>query len=315
MGIADARAASVGATVRIRGVVTLTTGLVEPGSAVVADPSGAILVRSTASERLRRGQLVELVGTRSTRSGMASIRLSKPALFLGTQPDPASPHRATGQIREADEAHLVSVRGLVGDGPRRTTGGGLTLTVNDGSGELRVFVAGATGIPPTSLPAGSWVEVRGVVGQQTTGSAPSAGYRLWPRDRADIRVIAPAAVGGGRRATSTGSLTTAPTSDDPDAAPAPTTIRPRLGGAAALAPGFGSGKDVTGGTLGAPRPEELQVPLAISLGGLAGLATLAWRHGTWRRIHATVGESVARRIDGFRTGTHDGEDESYTLAP
>jgi hypothetical protein len=313
--IADARAAAVGATVRIRGVVTLPTGLVEQGSAVVADLSGAILIRTTGQERLRRGQLVELLGTRSTRSGMATLRLGQPATVLGTQPDPAAPTRATGQIREADEALLVVVRGVVGNGPRKTTGGGLTLTVNDGSGEVRVFIAGAAGIPATSLAAGSWVEVRGVVGQQTTGSAPSSGYRLWPRDRTDVRVIAPSAVGGGRRTTTTRSTSGATASEAPELAPPATTVRPRLGRAAALATEVGSGDSMSAESA-APVPGELHVPLAFSLGGLAGLATLAWRHGTWGRLQVEVGDQVRHRVGGLRTGAHDeGEDESYTLAP
>ena len=50
-----------GTRLRIRGVVILPTGLVEEGSAVVADASGAILVRAGSDAgRLRRGELVEL---------------------------------------------------------------------------------------------------------------------------------------------------------------------------------------------------------------------------------------------------------------
>jgi hypothetical protein len=313
--IAEARAASAGVTVRIRGVVTLPTGLVEPGSAVVADPSGAILVRSSSAERLQRGQLVELVGTRSTRSGMATVRLGLAPIVLGTQPDPASPTRATGQIREADEALLVTVRGLVGDGTRRTSGGGLTLTVNDGSGELRVFVASATGISASSLPSGAWVDVRGVVGQQTTGSAPTAGYRLWPRDGADVRVIATAAGSGARRSGTARPVTEAGASGGPeDARAAPLTIRPQLGGAAGVA--TRDLADDAGSETPVPLPSKLHLPLAMSLGGLAGLATLAWRHGTWRRLGVEVNDRVSPRIVGFRAGTHDGrEDDSYTLAP
>jgi hypothetical protein len=314
ISIADVRAASVGATVRIRGVVTLPSGLVETGSAVIADPSGAILVRSSSNlAPLRRGQLVELTGTRSTRSGMASVRISQPALVLGTQPDPVAPSRATGQIREADEALLVVVRGVVADGPRRTSGGSLTLTLNDGSGELRVFVAGATGITAGSLPTASWVEVRGVVGQQTTGSAPTSGYRLWPRDRADVRVIAPASGAGGRPAGTGGTATGPPASAEEEAPPAPITIPPRLGGAAVLLPGVPSS---AGAPASAPLPGELQAPLAVSLAGLAGLATLAWRHGTWTRLHGEVGPRIWQRVAALRTGTNrKKEDESYTLAP
>jgi hypothetical protein len=244
---------------------------------------------------------------------MVSIRLGQPASSLGTQPDPVAPRRATGQVSEADEALLVVIRGLVGDGPRRTSGGGLTLTVNDGSGELRVFVASGTGISAGSLPGGAWVEVRGAVGQQTTGSAPTSGYRLWPRDRDDVRVVAPAPAAGSRR-TTTARPPVSAVGETGEPAPPPMTIRPRLGGTAVLALEVGS--ETAGEPADAPLPRELHAPLAASLGGLAGLAVLAWRHGTWRRLHGEVEPRLGRRLATFRTGTHDeGEDESYTLAP
>jgi hypothetical protein len=311
MAIADARAMAVGTTLRIRGIVTLPTGLVEAGSAVVADASGAILVRTSAEEtRLRRGQFVELTGARSTRSGMASIRLTRPPTVLGTQAEPPAVRRTTGGIREADEALLVIVRGVVRDGPRRTSGGALTLTVNDGGGALRVFVANGTGITTRSLPAGSWVELRGVVGQQTTGSEPNAGYRLWPRDRADVQVLA-AATGSGRgSAGATTTVRAARTGAQPTPPAQPDLTPPRLGGAVTLVPTAGG--SVESAAAAAAPIGELRVPLAAGLGGLAGLLALAWRHGTWGRLQV----EAARRIAILRTGARDEvEDESYTLAP
>jgi hypothetical protein len=308
--ISAARTAASGTRLRIRGVVTLPTGQIEAGSAVVADASGAILVRSGSDgTRLRRGQLVELAGTRSTRSGMASLRLTQPGIVLGTQPDPAAARRATGRILESDEARLVVVRGIVRDGPRRTSGGGLTLTVNDGSGPLRVFVAGGTGISSRSLPSGGWVELRGVVGQQTTGSAPNAGYRLWPRDRADVRLIARPG-GGGGRSTATAASTANPnaTTGEPRPSAAPLlTVKPRLGGVVALAP---NATPTTSPTRGASDLEPIRAPLAAAVGGLAGLLVLAWRNGTWGRLQAEVGQ----RLTTLR-GSDEEEDESYTLAP
>jgi hypothetical protein len=306
--ISAARAAASGTRLRIRGVVTLPTGLIEAGSAVVADASGAILVRSGSDgTRLRRGQLVELAGTRSTRSGMASLRLTQPGSVLGTQPDPAAARRATGRIRESDEARLVVVRGIVRDGPRRTSGGGLTLTVNDGSGPLRVFIAGGTGISSRSLPSGGWVELRGVVGQQTTGSAPNAGYRLWPRDRADVRLIA--RPGGGGRSTATATSTSKPntTVGQPRPSVEPLlTVKPRLGGVVALAP---NSTPTASTTQPASDLEPIRAPLAAAVGGVAGLLVLAWRNGTWGRLRVEVGQ----RVTTLR-GSDEDEYESYTLA-
>ncbi len=270
-------------------MVTLPTGLVEEGSAVVADASGAILVRAGSDDgRLRRGELVELSGTRSTKSGMISLRLSQRAAVIGNQAEPEATRRPTGAVREADEALLVVVRGLVKDGPRRTTGGGLTFALDDGSGPFRVFVSPRTGITIHHLPAGAWVELRGVVGQQTTGAEPNAGYRLWPRDRSDVTVIAGPAPTGPR-----GTTTGTARAPIPKRTPSPEPVvltRPDLQGGISLAP---HGPDVAGAAASAPQvPRPIPVPLAAGLGGLAGLLVLAWRHGTIRRAVAELGGSA-----------------------
>jgi hypothetical protein len=313
VSIARARTAATGTRLRIRGVVTLPSGMVEAGSAVIADASGAILVRTNAaSSRLLRGQLVELSGTRSTKSGMASLRMTAPALVLGTQPEPAAIRRATGAVGERDEATLVIVRGVVRDGPRRTSGGGLTLTVDDGSGPLRVFVAAGTGVSAHAIPAGAWVEVRGVVGQQTTGSAPNAGYRLWPRARADVTVLArPTAAGRTTKATSSAVRRTPPRAT-PGPVPEVILKRPNLGGALAKA----ATTNLGGSAASAPETDlpPVPVPLAACIGGLAGLMVLAWRHGTLRRAAAEVELRAARFRSGAADDSGDEEDESVTLA-
>jgi len=312
VAIADARRAETSARLRIRGVVTLPTSLLDPNTAVVADPSGAILVR-TGSEvgRLTRGQLVELTGTRSSKAGMASLRVTEPALRLGMQAEPVAPPRTTGAISEVDEATLIVVRGIVGDGPRRTTGGGLSLTINDGSGAFRVFAPPASGITAPHLPAGAWVELRGVVGQVTTGAQPAAGYRLWPRDRADVRVIAGANAPGA-------NVTPGPTRS-----PGPLPIDPSAVAAPMRPPDLGSSNFPTlphslapdPSTDPAPSPvSRIPVPLAAGIGGVAGLLTLAWRHGTLRRAMTEIQRATAR-AGGEADDGGDEEDESYTPAP
>jgi hypothetical protein len=310
--IADARRAETGARLRIRGVVTLPTSLLDPNTAVVADPSGSILVR-TGSEvgRLARGQLVELTGTRSSKAGMASLRVTEPALRLGMQAEPVPVQRATGGIGEADEATLVLVRGIVGDGPRRTTGGGLSLTINDGSGAVRVFAAPASGITAPHLPAGAWVELRGVVGQETTGAEPAAGYRLWPRDQADVGVIA-GARGPGAKVTPRATQSPGPPPADPSAVADPV-VAPDLGSSTQPSPTLNPVTDAPIEPV--PSPESrIPVPLAAGIGGVAGLLTLAWRHGTLRRAMNEI-ERVTTRAGREAHHGGDEEDESYTPAP
>jgi hypothetical protein len=179
-------------------VITAPSGLIATGSAVVQDSTGAILIRlGDEAGSLALGQLVELDGTRSTKAGMLSLRVTKPALLLGSQPDPDPMRRATGALGEADEARLVVARGAVSTTVTKVGGGGISFAVDDGSGPIRITIASRTGISTALVVRGAWLEVRGVLGQETTGKEPLRGYRIWPRVVADVRLIATPVAGSG----------------------------------------------------------------------------------------------------------------------
>ncbi|MGH2457024.1 MAG: lamin tail domain-containing protein, partial [Candidatus Limnocylindria bacterium] len=101
--IAAARAAEVNARLVVSGVVTLPSGLSEPGSAVIQDSSAAILLRlGDEAGGVQVGELIQASGVRSTRAGMASLRVSQPPRRLGTAAAPPARRRATGALGEAD---------------------------------------------------------------------------------------------------------------------------------------------------------------------------------------------------------------------
>jgi hypothetical protein len=189
--IGAARAAATGTHLRIRGVVTAPSGLIEAGSAVVQDGTAGILVRmGTDVGTLAVGQLIELDGTRATKAGMLSLRVETQPLNLGTQADPEPLRRASGALGEAQEARLVIVRGAISGAISRPRGGNVSFALDDGSGPIRVTVSSRSGISTASLTSGAWLELSAVLAQETTGSAPSSGYRLWPRMSADLRLLA-----------------------------------------------------------------------------------------------------------------------------
>ena len=193
VSISEARAAATGTHLRIRGVVTSPSGVIEAGSAVLQDATAAILVRiGTDVGTLALGQLVELDGTRSTKAGMLTLRVSSAPLYLGTQADPEPIRRATSALGEAEEARLVIVRGAISTSISRPRGGSVSFAIDDGSGPIRVTISSRANISTVSLARGVWLELRAVLAQETTGSAPTSGYRLWPRIPADLRVIATA---------------------------------------------------------------------------------------------------------------------------
>lgn len=197
--IAQARAAASNARLTVRGVVTLASGTIDPDSAVIQDATGAILLRlGEEAGRLERGQLVEVDGVRSTKSGMESLRASVPPRRIGSAAEPAPRELRTGDPGEMAEAQLVVARGAIVANARRASSGTVSFEIDDGSGPLRVVLGAALGANDDDLASGSWVEVVGVLGQETSGSQPTLGYRIWPRDAGEVRILAAAAgsVGG-----------------------------------------------------------------------------------------------------------------------
>ena len=329
MSIAESRAAAKGVRLRIRGVVTAESGLIDVSSAVVQDASGAILVRTSgAGVKLTRGQLVELDGTTSTKSGMVSLRINSVPLVLGRGPDPTAARTATGRLGEAVEAQLVVTRGALSGAPRRSSAGTVSFAIDDGSGEVRVYISPRSGIDPGRLTSGAWIEVRGVLAQETTGSAPDKGYQVWPRDAADLTLIAPAtAVGassgggrgnaspggsarsGGLRPSSAGGLGAGQPSGEADGASGAT---PRLGSTVQAGVHAAQALDTrSSSTTGAP-PATERTPLqalglvALSLAALGAIGLVAWRSGAMVRVMALIvphGTSAAAA--GMETAAED----------
>lgn len=264
--IAEARAAKVGSQVRVRGVVTAPSGLLEAGSAVVQDSTGAILIRlGPQAGSLALGQLVELDGTRSTKAGMLSLRTTKPAVQLGSQADPEPRRQGTGTLGEALEGRLVIVRGAVSGAVSRPRGGAVSFSLDDGSGQIRVSISPSARMVTGAVVRGAWLEIRGVLGQHTTGREPLRNYRLWPRTAADLRVIASPIAGSA-------------------AAPCCTAVEPAPG---AGAPGEGpasNGAPTSAGpqpapVLVRPHPTDKPAPMAPAAGAMPNPLTERPSHG------------------------------------
>ena len=179
-------------------MITLPPGIVDADTAVIQDATGAIVLRlGDGVGTLRLGDRVEVAGTRSTKSGMETLRVSQPAVGLGRASLPHAPVLHTGDVGEAHEALFVTVRGALAANARRSSTGSVSFEIDDGSGGLKVAMGQTIAVDPTALPEGTWIEVTGVLGQVTTGSAPTSGYRVWPATRAAVRVTAPGGGSGG----------------------------------------------------------------------------------------------------------------------
>ncbi|HET8776060.1 MAG TPA: hypothetical protein VFN76_00230, partial [Candidatus Limnocylindria bacterium] len=196
ISIGAARGAAKNARVRIRGVVTLPSGVVDAQTAVIQDATGAIVLRlSDEIGGLALGEWIEVGGTRSTKSGMETLRVNEVPLRLGTAVAPVATAVRTGQVGEAFEARVVVASGPIVANARRASSGSVSFEIDDGSGPLRVSVGSSLDGNVEPWTSGTWVEVTGVLGQDTTGAQPLRGYRIWPRTADEVRVVAAATDG------------------------------------------------------------------------------------------------------------------------
>ncbi|HKR98302.1 MAG TPA: hypothetical protein VJU79_02190, partial [Candidatus Dormibacteraeota bacterium] len=322
---AQARAAAIGKTVHVRGIVTLGTGLVDAPTAVIQDPSGAIVLRlgdATAGTSLHRGAYFDVTGTRSTKAGMVTIRADQ-LTGLGTQPEPSATRVTTGSATERYEARLLVARGAVSSTPIKSTAGNVAFSIDDGSGPLRVTLLAGAHIPTQGLAKGAWVEITGVLGQQTSGSQPDRGYRLWPRDAQDLRIIS-AAVGQATGSAAAGSTAKDAGVGASSAVPPGKLVKPGLtdrvaagsssmpsdgasmaSGATGLVGSAGTQDQArvrsSGGSLelaSSARPDpRLGLGLLSMAGALAVMfVTLGWRGGTLGRLRAAVPQLVQGEV-------------------
>ncbi len=310
--ISDARSAATGVRLRVRGVVTLPSDLVEPGSAVVQDASGAILLRlGDDAGAVRQAELVEVTGTRSTKAGMLTLRVSDPVRHLGSQAEPAPVRLATGAASDDTEAVLVLARGAVTGKVSHSSAGGTSFEIDDGSGPLRVAFSGRASLG-TAPAKGSWVEIRGPLGQETTGAQPQRGYRVWPRNSTDVVLVAAArgTSAGGSQAGEDGLGSV----DVPGRHPSPGAAgdRPSLGGphassaaASGATPALGGRSRGTGANAavlspasasrdGADTPKGLGAGLLlIGVGGMLASGMTAVRGGVIGRVWPPSGRRPA----------------------
>lgn len=187
--IGAARALAPGATITVKGTVTVASGAFvsstfDQGFAL-QDKSGGIYVSLQTNLGLRLGDQVEVTGQLQDIFGLLNLVSASPAdvkpkghVRLVTPAEVS-----TGSISEATEGRLVVVEGLVTQAVSSDLPYGYTFYVNDGSGEIRIFVSASTNINLSDLSLGRRVRVSGFSGQFDTT------YEIQPRVQADIGVL------------------------------------------------------------------------------------------------------------------------------
>jgi DNA/RNA endonuclease YhcR with UshA esterase domain len=175
--------------VTVEGVVTVPPGafkssLSDEGFAI-QDSSGGIYVRASTRTGLRLGGRVRVTGRLVDSNGLLTIEPSGASsvktLGRGRVVRPAPVE--TGKVDERTEGLLLKVRGTVSRAVIADPPYGFRLFINDGTGEVQVYVSTSTGISQRGLETGARLEVTGFGGQYKDH------YEVNPRLPVDIRPL------------------------------------------------------------------------------------------------------------------------------
>ncbi|HYN69815.1 MAG TPA: lamin tail domain-containing protein [Candidatus Eisenbacteria bacterium] len=215
ISIRDARSRPIGSSVIVVGIVSAEVARVGSTSVVaLADASGGLLVRVPAGGTApARGSALQVSGPISAPYGQLELRpLAAGVRETGTGQLPSPLRISAADLGEATEGRLVELVGTAAAAAKRSSTGDLSIDLRDPAGAtFRVMATAASGLVIADLPVGSPLRVVGIVGQRASRSAALDGYRLWLRDRSDVRVEGiPGSAGG----SATGADGVAPTTPE-----------------------------------------------------------------------------------------------------
>jgi hypothetical protein len=188
ISIAQARSLPLGTVVTIFGSVTVPSGAFSSSTFdqgfAIQDRTGGIYV-STFDLGLELRQRVRVTGTLAD-----NVLPGLLVLVNGTEvkAQPSGPKIlplavATGDVSEATEGKIVRITGTISQPVINDLPFGFIVVVNDGSGEVNVFVCASTGIDVSGLSPDQTIEVTGFSGQFADH------FEVDPRIQADIRVV------------------------------------------------------------------------------------------------------------------------------
>jgi len=169
--IAAARALPLGSRVTIEGTVSTPSGafassFFDEGFGMQDDGAG-IYVSLQTDVQVGPGDRVRVTGVLADSYGLLVLLpgAAGDVERCGHQRPPEARRVATGAVGEATEGLLVTVRGTITRAPAADDDFGFKLFVDDGSGELQIFVNVQTGIDVTPLAVGQAVRITGFSSQ------------------------------------------------------------------------------------------------------------------------------------------------------
>jgi uncharacterized protein YdeI (BOF family) len=191
--IAAARGLADDTPVTVTGTLTTAVGVLESGHGGFAqdDSAGiAVYLTEAATEAVPAGSIVLISGLMDTRYGQRTLRADLAAVaVIGSAPLPIPITTPTGLAAESLEGTRIAISGT-SVGTPSALADGTAITVDDGSGELRVIVA-PEALGDLAVPAGSVVIAAGPLGQRDSSGTGAQGYRIFATEPGEFSIVIP----------------------------------------------------------------------------------------------------------------------------
>jgi DNA/RNA endonuclease YhcR with UshA esterase domain len=188
--IADARANASGTEVTVEGHVSVPPGAFESAIGdkgfAIQDDSGGVYVKVDEKQSFGLGANVRVTGTLDEQNQLRVIKAvpADIATLSGTK-EVAAKDVGTGAVNESVEGQLIRTSGPITQTFMDDSPYGYKLYINDGSGEVQVFVHVSAGLDKAmlqGLTAGRRITVVGLAAQYETT------YEVAPRQPSDLTV-------------------------------------------------------------------------------------------------------------------------------
>ena len=189
ISIAEARSLPLGTVVTVDGSVTVPSGAFSSSTFdqgfAIQDHTGGIYVSTADNLGFAPRQQVRVTGrlADTVLPGLLVLIDVTDIKAHGSGPKVQPLPVATGAVGEATEGKLVRVTGTITQPIVNDLPFGFIIFINDGSGELNIFVCASTGIDVSGLSQGQTIEVTGFSGQFADH------FEVDPRFQDDIKVI------------------------------------------------------------------------------------------------------------------------------
>lgn len=186
ISIAEARGLAPGTVVTIEGVVTVPSGTFKSSASdegfAVQDSRGGIYVSVSVNPGLRVGQRVRVAGKLADSNGLLMLVLADAGAIKtrGRAPALKPQTTLTGKVNETTEGRLLKVSGKITRAVVSDLPYGFRIFLNDGTGEIQIYVNASTKIDVSGLQPGQRLSVTGFCGQYNDH------YEIEPRFRSDI---------------------------------------------------------------------------------------------------------------------------------